>query len=92
MRLGVDAMKLLERGLRSLLAEQRREFLGLQRAKHVAQTVRAFGVPHAGVVFEAGVVGDQGNGHAGSAFLRMTKLNTPASSLIASSAWPDSRQ
>src|SRR6185312_15806761 len=69
----------------------RGEFLRLQRAQHVAQPVRAFGVPQACVVRQTGRVCDQRDGH-GAAFLRTTKLNTPASSLDATRSCPVSRQ
>ena len=63
---GVDAGELFLGGGGRGFAQQRQEFLGLQRAQHGAQAVGAFRVPGAGVVLQARRVGDQGDRHGTS--------------------------
>ena len=59
--------------LRRLVADQGGEILLVQRLQHRAQPVRAFRVLLAGLVQQAGAVGQQQGAHAGSALLRSSK-------------------
>ena len=65
LRLRVHARELGARGARRLHAIQRGEAVVVQRLQHRAQPVRALRMTGAGVVIEAGGVGEQEHGRAG---------------------------
>ncbi len=62
----MHAAELLDRRLRRLAADQLGEFLRVEGAQHGAQPVRAFRVVGAGVVVQAGAVGQQQDAHGGA--------------------------
>ena len=103
----MDQGQLLLGRARCLLADRGGEFRRLKGPQHRAKPVGTFRMVRAGVVFQASGVRDQsgcqvesflgsprgaGPFGAGSGRRRMTKLSTPASSLMAIRAWPVSWQ
>ena len=91
--LGMHPAELLDRRHRRRFAQQMGELRCLQRGKHGAQAFGGFRVVRPGIVLQARRMGDQRGGHVScpsfsgsSARRRITKLNTPASSLHASRA------
>ena len=70
----MHARRLLDGRERRLVADQVDEFPGIQRLQHRTQPVGAFGVVRAGIVMQAGAMGQQQDAHVGgSSRLRMTK-------------------
>jgi hypothetical protein len=77
------------------LPENALKFRRFQRLQHVTYPVRAFRMIGSGIMRQRRRMGEQRQPHcftSASALRRMVKLNTPLTSLVATSAWPETLQ